>query len=160
MIPGSPKQLFISDDYQGDGTIDSMRTFGSRVKPELEARIRQEVQALFESAPERREHRGSEFALDNADDVVMHEVNIPVGDDGERYRVNMSLPTSRPPFEWIMEITADVNEAGYIKHYLVREDDIVLADRKVLTVIDEEEARVMLADLAAARAALAVQTTA
>lgn len=136
-----------------------MRTFGTRVSSEREERIRQEVQALFEAAPERRPHRGSEFALDNADDIVMYEVNISVG-EGERYRVNISLPTSRPPFEWIMEITADVNMAGYIKHYLIRDDDIVLADRKVLTVIDDEEAEIMLADLAAARAALAAETAA
>lgn len=131
-----------------------MRTFGPRVSPEREARIRREVQGLYEAAMDRREHLGAKFAMDAADAVVMYEVNVPVG-EGERYRINASLPSSRPPFEWIMEITADLGQADYIKHYLIRDDDIVYADRKVLTVIDEQEADIMLEDLAAARAALA-----
>lgn len=131
-----------------------MRTFGPRVSPEREARIRREVQEVYEAATDRREHLGAKFAMDNADAVVMYEVNIPVG-EGDRYRINASLPSSRPPFQWAMEITADLGQADYIKHYLIREDDIVFADRKVLTVIDEQEAEVMLNDLAATRAALA-----
>jgi hypothetical protein len=49
-----------------------------------------------------------------------------------------------------MERSSDVGEADYFKHYLVRAHDIVLAQRKVLTPLDAEEAGVLRGDLDAA----------
>jgi len=44
-----------------------------------------------------------------------------------------------------------VGETDYFKHYLVREYDIFLAQRKILTPIAGVEAEVIRGDLAAAR---------
>jgi hypothetical protein len=80
--------------------------------------------------------------------IVVKEIELKW--DGERLRVGNTLPDVRPPFEWIYEISSDVGEADYFKHYLVREHDIVLAQRKVLTPLDAEEAEILRADLQAA----------
>ena len=65
----------------------------------------------------------------------------------QRIRIGRTLDEARPPFEWVYEISSDMGESEYFKHYLVRESDIVLAQRKVLTVIDDEEAAILRADL-------------
>lgn len=130
-----------------------MREFGDRARPELELAIRKAATDLYEAAPTKKPYPGSVFAMDNEHDIVMYEVDIRMP-DGERFRLNTSTPESRPPFEWIMEITADMGVSEYIKHYLIRDNDIVLAQRKELTVIDDQEAELILADLATARAAL------
>jgi hypothetical protein len=84
--------------------------------------------------------------------IVVKEVEYKW--DGERLRVAMTVPGVRPPFEWLYEVSSDVGESDYFKHYLVRESDIVLAQRKVLTVIDEVEADILMSDLRAALSSL------
>ncbi len=128
-----------------------MRQFGPYVGVQLESKIRAAAAALFETVTDKKTLYGRDFAMeDRPDEAVVEEVDLHLP-DGERYRLAQTLPTVRPPFEWQMEITADVGEADYIKHYLIRDNDIVLAQRKVLTPIDDAEAEVMLADLAQAQ---------
>ncbi len=83
--------------------------------------------------------------------IVVKEIDLKW--DGQRLRVGKTLDEARPPFEWIYEISSDMGESEYFKHYLVREHDIVLAQRKLLTVIDDEEAAILRADLEEALAA-------
>lgn len=131
-----------------------MREFGPYISPETEAEIRRTAQELFDAVEQKRPAYGRDFAMeDREDEVVFTEVDLKIG-ESERYRIAATLPTARPPFEWLMEITADVDETDYIKHYLIRDEDIVFAQRKLLIPIDDQEAKVILADLATARASL------
>jgi hypothetical protein len=126
-----------------------MREFGASIMPELEQQIRLAADRLFETAKVRRPTYGRDFAMeDRPDELVAEEVDVRLDED-ERYRLARTVPSARPPFEWQYEITADMGESEYIKHYLIRDHDIVLAQRKVLTPIDDEEGRLMLADLQA-----------
>lgn len=104
------------------------------------------ARALYDRVESKRDVRASDFAMDGDQErVVAHEVDLR--HEGERLRVAVTEPSARPPFEWLLEITSDVGEADYFKHYLIREHDVVLAQRKVLTPIDQQEADVILRDL-------------
>jgi hypothetical protein len=108
---------------------------------------------IYDRAEPKRAVKATEFAMDDEPDkVVVHEVDVRFGED--RLRVAVTEESARPPFEWQLEITSDVGNADYFKHYLVRDHDVVLAQRKVLTPLDEPEADLVLADLEAARQAL------
>lgn len=130
-----------------------MREFGPTIGDERRAEIVRAAEAVFEAALKRRGARASEFEMEvPGDPVVVNEADIrwPSG----RLRIAKTMPEARPPFEWLIEITSNVDETDYFKHYLVLEDGIVLAQRKVLTPIDDQEAAVILADLAIAKAEL------
>jgi hypothetical protein len=122
-------------------------------------KVRQElvdmVERLYDQLPARREVTAADFMMDDlpGEQVVVQEGELKW--DGNRIRVGRSLPDARPPFEWSYEVSSDVGEADYFKHYLVLEKEIVLAQRKVLMPIDDEEAEVLRADLQAALAAVA-----
>ena len=104
------------------------------------------AQGLYDSVETKRAVRAKDFAMDGDQErVVAHEVDVKHGD--ERLRVAVTEPSARPPFEWELEITSDIGEADYFKHYLVRSDDVVLAQRKVLTPIDAQEADLIKSDL-------------
>jgi hypothetical protein len=127
-----------------------MREFGNPVRAEVRDEIVKLAQRIFDAAEPKRLVRASEFAMDETPDrVVVNEVDLRSG--SERLRIAVTRPDARPPFEWLMEITSDVAEADYFKHYLVLEGDIVLAQRKVLTPLDRQEAEVVLADLRVAQ---------
>lgn len=128
-----------------------MRNFGKPIGGELRARVAEMAQRVFEAAEPKREVRAAEFAMeDQPDRVVAREVDLH-SEDG-RLRIAATLPEARPPFEWVLEITSDIGETDYFKHYLVREQgDVVLAQRKVLTPLDAAEAEVVLHDLRAAQ---------
>ncbi|HEY6736261.1 MAG TPA: hypothetical protein VI322_00940 [Candidatus Saccharimonadia bacterium] len=130
-----------------------MREFGEVISPDTRTAIVAAAQAFYAAAPQRRTMLAEQFAMDgDLRRVVATEAEVKW--PGGRMRVAHSRPEERPPFEWIYEITSDVGEADYFKHYLIREDDIVLAQRKELTPIDQAEAEVILQDLAAAQRAL------
>ena len=131
-----------------------MRQFGAPVGNDMRDQILAAAKALYERVPVKREVKASQFAMDDQPDkVVVHEVDVRW--EGNRLRVAATEPDVRPPFEWLLEITSDVGEADYFKHYLIREHDVVLAQRKELTPLDDQEAEVVLSDLKAAEAALA-----
>jgi hypothetical protein len=126
-----------------------MRTFGRPVGVDVREHVAALAKRIFAAAEPKREVTAREFAMEERPDrVVAREVDLRSGAD--RLRIAATEPEARPPFEWLLEITSDVGEAEYFKHYLVREHDIVLAQRKVLTPLDEDEAEVVLADLQAA----------
>jgi hypothetical protein len=126
-----------------------MREFGAPIGPETRQELMTLIERVYGSVPAKREVTAGEFAMEEQPErIVVREVDIKW--DGERLRVGMTLGEARPPFEWIYEISSDVGESEYFKHYLVRADDIVLAQRKLLTVIDDEEAGILRADLEAA----------
>ena len=126
-----------------------MREFGRTIDEVRRAEIVRAAERLFEQAGRKREVRASEFELEfPGDPVVVHEADIRWPDG--RLRVAKTASRARPPFEWLIEITSNVGETDYFKHYLVLEDSIVLAQRKVLTPVDDIEAGVILADLEAA----------
>lgn len=132
-----------------------MREFQGTASAELMAEVRRRAQELFDLVPEKREVRGAALVMDDEDALVLREAVVPVPDMG-KLQISATEATARPPFEWLLEITSDLHpESDYFHHYLVREHDTVLAIRKDLTVIDEEEARLILADLATARAVVA-----
>jgi hypothetical protein len=127
-----------------------MREFGPLVGPEIRAQIAELARSVFNQAEPKRDVLAREFAMDeNPDQVVVHEVDLR-SDEG-RLRIAVTEPAARPPFEWLLEITSDIGETDYFKHYLVRENDIMLAQRKVLTPIDADEAATILTDLQTAR---------
>ena len=112
----------------------------------MRADIMKMAKALYDAVPDKREVPARDFAMDdNPDEVVVREVDLRSGED--RLRVAVTTPEARPPFEWLVEITSDIGEADYFRHYLIREHDIVLAQRKVLTPLDDTEADRVIADL-------------
>ena len=52
-------------------------------------------------------------------------------------------------------MTSEINEGDYLKHYLIRDNDMVLAHRKVLTEVDNDEAELLIGDLEQTLASLA-----
>ena len=111
------------------------------------------MKEIYETGNTKREVTAGEFSMEeNPEQVVVKEVEVKW--DGERLRVARTEDSARPPFEWLYEVSSDVGESDYFKHYLARAKDIVLAQRKVLTVIDGDEADVLEADLQAALEAL------
>lgn len=131
-----------------------MRAFGAGITVEQRTAITVAAQRVYGAALKRQNLLAHQFAMDGDGQRVV-ATQAEVAWDGGRVRVAHSRPEARPPFEWRYEITSDVGEADYFKHYLIRDNDIVLAQRKILTPIDDTEAAVILADLAAAEAALA-----
>lgn len=125
-----------------------MREFGTPLADEQRQELVALIARVYGSVPAKREVSAADFAMeDNPDQIVVKEVDIRWAEN--RLRVAMTDPQVRPPFEWLYEVSSDVGESEYFKHYLVRENDIVLAQRKVLTVIDAEEAGILRADLEA-----------
>ncbi len=132
-----------------------MRQFGPRASHDLEEQIRREAVELYDTVPEKRAVKGEAFAMDDAEQIVIYEVDIRLP-EGQRLRIAMTEASARPPFEWLTEITSDIGEPGdYFKHYLIRDTDIMLAQRKELTPIDDQEAELILHDLAIGREGLA-----
>ena len=123
-----------------------MRDFGAPVSEKIRLELMVLIDRLYASAPAKREVTAGEFAMEeNPERIVVREIDLKW--DGQRIRIGRTLDEARPPFEWVYEISSDMGESEYFKHYLVRENDIVLAQRKVLTVIDDEEAAILRADL-------------
>jgi hypothetical protein len=134
-----------------------MREFGAPVGAEVRSEILRAAEAFYAGVEKKRDVTAAEFAMEDAPErVVVHEAELRW--DGERMRVAATEPAARPPFEWLYEITSDVGEADYFKHYLIREHDVVLAQRKVLTPIDAQEAELILRDLQAAQNAIVGQS--
>jgi DNA-binding cell septation regulator SpoVG len=123
-----------------------MREFGHPVGGDVRSDIYELARNIFNRVETKRAVRAKEFAMENnPEQVVVHEVDLRQGD--ERLRIAMTEEAARPPFEWFIEITSDIGESDYFKHYLVRQDDVVLAQRKVLTPIDQAEADTVIHDL-------------
>lgn len=123
-----------------------MREFGAPVGAEVRTEIVDLAQQIFDQYEPKRAVQAKEFAMeDNPDEVVVHEVDLR--NEGQRLRIAFTEPAARPPFEWLIEITSDIGETDYFKHYLVRDIDVVMAQRKVLTVLDAPEAETLLTDL-------------
>lgn len=126
-----------------------MREFGPTITPQRREEILLAAQAVFDAGGNVRAIRASDMALEiDGDPIVAHEVSVkwPEG----RMRVARTEASARPPFEWLWEITSNIDEGDYFKHYLIRDEDVVLAQRRVLTPIDDEEAVIVLEDLALA----------
>lgn len=123
-----------------------MREFGPAVGGNVRAEIMKLAKALYDEVPTKREVLAKDFAMEeNPERIVVREVDLRSGDD--RLRVAVTTPDARPPFEWLVEITSDIGEADYFRHYLIREHDVVLAQRKVLTPVDAVEADRIITDL-------------
>ena len=127
-----------------------MREFGQVVTIELDSRIRREALDLFELMPGKTAVLGDALAMDEADLLVLEAAEV-LDEYGNKFKLSVTQAKARPPFEWLIEISSDLGESEYFKHYLVRDNDIVLAQRKILTPIDIIEADIILADLAEAR---------
>jgi hypothetical protein len=127
-----------------------MREFGQPIGAQMRDEILTLARNIYDQAEPKRTVRAKEFAMDEEPErVVVHEVDLRRA--GERLRVAVTEPDARPPFEWLYEITSDIGESEYFKHYLIREEDVVLAQRKLLTPLDQEEADLVIADLRAAQ---------
>ena len=123
-----------------------MRDFGAPISEDARLQLMELIDRLYASAPAKREVTAGEFAMEeNPERIVVREIDLKW--DDQRIRIGRTLDEARPPFEWVYEISSDMGESEYFKHYLVRESDIVLAQRKVLTVIDDEEAAILRSDL-------------
>ena len=130
-----------------------MREIGPGVPQARYEQIVTAAEAFFDAATAKREVHASDFAMELEGDPVL-TIEGDVKWQHGRMRVAKTLPAGRPPFEWLIEITANIDEGDYFKHYLIRENDIVLAQRRELTPIDEIEAKIILEDLATAHRAL------
>ena len=123
-----------------------MREFGPMINAQTRDQIQKLAQQVYDQSEPKRAVTAGEFAMDGDPDIVVAR-QIDLKNDGERIRVAVTEESARPPFEWLLEITSDVGESEYFKHYLIREHDIMLAQRKVLTPVDDVEAEIILADL-------------
>jgi hypothetical protein len=131
-----------------------MREFGEPIGADARKELVDLIERVYALVPAKREVSAGEFAMEEQPErIVVKEIDLRW--DGERLRIGKTLDDARPPFEWVYEISSDMGESEYFKHYLVREDDIVLAQRKLLSVIDAEEAAILRADLQEALAAQA-----
>lgn len=127
-----------------------MRTFGAPAQTGLRNDIMTLARSIYDEVEPKRTVKAADFAMEESpEEVVVREVDLRNGP--ERLRVAMTDPAARPPFEWLLEITSDIGEADYFKHYLVREHDVVLAQRKELTPVDDQEAATILSDLRTAK---------
>lgn len=117
--------------------------------------IREQVAELYEDKARWRDIPGGDFVMEPADAVVVQELDVMT--EAGRFRLAATLPTARPPFEWLFEITSEINTGTAMRHYLIREDDIVRAERRTLTPLDDEEAELILDDLKLVAASLGKQ---
>ena len=124
-----------------------MRSFAPPVRSELRNQIVELVRQIIAVAPKSKQQFGRDLAMDDADLLVSESAKINIDDDGAMISVAQSMPVARPPFEWLVEITSELEASDYLKHYLVRQDDMVLAHRKVITEVDDQEAESLIADL-------------
>ena len=113
------------------------------------AEVTNAIADVFAKLPVRRDALGIDYLMEPDDAVVIRIGELKIK-DGPRLRIGATEASARPPFEWFYEVTSDITPAEYFKHYLVLEDQIVLAQLKVLTPIDEAEAELILSDLATA----------
>lgn len=123
-----------------------MREFSPPVNPELRERILRLAAQVLDQAPERKPILGGDLAMDE-DDLVIGERAKLEFPDGSTLEVALSKPEGRPPIEWLAEITSTIDEGDYFKHYLVRDDDFVMAHRKTIIDIDDEEAQMVAREL-------------
>ncbi len=124
-----------------------MRKFDPPVSAELRGQIVDLVAAVLNRAPKIKVQHGRDLAMDEADLIVSRSAKIDLGEDIGSISLAESKGEARPPFEWLVEVTSEIGESDYLRHYLVRDDDVVLAHRKVLTEVDDEEARRLITDL-------------
>ena len=85
--------------------------------------------------------------MDNEEALVGHRVKVDLDNETGSISLAQSEPSAHPPFEWLVEVTSEIGDSNYLRHYLVRDNDMVLAHRKVLTEVDDDEARKLIADL-------------
>ncbi len=123
-----------------------MRDFTPPVSPELRAEVFETARRVLAAAPEMRPLYGRELAMEEEDALIAERAKLELA-DGATMEVALSRPEGRPPIEWLAEITSTINEEDYFKHYLVRDADLVLALRKTIIPIDDEEARMVLSEL-------------
>lgn len=123
-----------------------MRNFSPPVRPELREQIVDLVQQIIAIAPKTKQQFGRDLIMDDTELLVSESARITF-DDGAVISLAQSTPAARPPFEWLVEITSELEASDYLKHYLVRQDDMVLAHRKVITEVDDQEAEALVADL-------------
>lgn len=129
-----------------------MREFREPISSAKRQEVLDLVQDLVARAPGSRPVLAEEFVLEPPQAEVLDRADIATPEGN--VRLHLCRPDWRPPFEWLAEITSDLPGADYLKHYLVRDQDIVLAHRRDLRVIDDDEAEVLLGDLQAAARAL------
>jgi hypothetical protein len=109
-----------------------MREFSPPVAPILRLTVIELVDQIITLAPK---------------ELVSESAKVNLSEGVGQVAVARSEAIARPPFEWLVEVTSQINETDYLKHYLVRENDIVLAHRKVLTEVDDTEAEQLIRDL-------------
>ena len=131
-----------------------MRTFGPAASAQQLAKVQAAVAELYARLPDHQPVLRESLGLDRPQEVALYQAEIKFK-DGQRLRIGATEPGARPPFEWLYELSSDIGEADYFKHYLLRRDDIMFAQRKELTPIDEAEAELILHDLAVAATGLA-----
>lgn len=125
-----------------------MPEFGQPVSEDLRRQVLDEITRLVKTSPAANAVRAEDYVLEPADAIVLDHALIQT-EEGD-VDLNVTRDGWSPPFEWLAEVTSSLPGADYLKHYLVRESDIVLAHRRELTVIDDAEARRIMEDLAAA----------
>jgi len=124
-----------------------MREFNPPASGELRQRIVELVSAILEYAPKVKTQYGRDLAMDEEDLAVSRSVKLDLGEEVGTISLAESEAVARPPFEWLAEVTSEIGESDYLRHYLVRQDDLVLAHRKVITEVDDREAESLIADL-------------
>ncbi len=124
----------------------------SESKKLLEKSIRERVEALYAKGGWRNV-LGAEFVMEPADAVVIHELDVMT--EQGRFRLAATMPEARPPFEWLFEITSEINTGTAMRHYLLLEKEIVVAERRTLTPLEAEDAELILSDLSLVESTLA-----
>jgi hypothetical protein len=122
-----------------------MPEFGQPVSEELRLEVLEAIKRLISDCPTANVVRADDYVLEPADAIVIDHAVIHT-EDGD-IDLNLCRPEWYPPFEWLAEVTSDLPGAD-------RDKDIVLAHRRDLTVIDDAEAELILADLQIAAVSL------
>ena len=112
-------------------------------RPAWDTAIRLHIEALYAKGGW-RQIPGSDFVMEPGEAIVMEELDVMT--EYGRFRLAATKATARPPFEWLYEITSEINTDGGIRHYLVREEDIVSAERRTLTPLGDADAQLVLSD--------------
>ena len=122
-----------------------MPEFGEPVSEAKRLEVLEAIKSLVQNAPAANEVTAEDYVLEPAEAVVLDHAVIKT-EEGD-VDLNVTRPGWCPPFEWLAEVTSSLPGRDYLKHYLVRDKDIVLAHRRDLTVVDDREADMILTDL-------------
>jgi hypothetical protein len=111
------------------------------IDPELYGVLFDLVRELILRHPDTEGVMGEAVAADPAGQPAVYRVGISLtGDDITK--LNATVPSARPPFEWLAEIMIDLSHSDELRHYLLKDDyQLVFAFKKEFYPVSEPEVK-------------------